>query len=102
MGGEYLLLLTTRRLVITHESVILRRMSLHLNANLWHLSNVTWTADQDRAGFVVAATAVDEVRERFWMNLGGGERVQHVESLFQRVFAGLSAARLRTLEAVNA
>ena len=101
-AGEFLLLLTNRRLVVTQQSRVLHRLSLHLNANLRHLSHVTWAADQDQIGFEVAATAVDGVRERFWMNLGDRDRVRQVESLFQRVFTGLSAARQQRLEAVAA
>lgn len=101
-AGEFLLLLTHRRLIVTQQSRVLHRLSLHLNANLRHLSQVTWAADQDRAGFELAATAVDGVRERFWMNLGDRGRVHEVESLFQRVFTGLSEARQRRLEAVAA
>jgi hypothetical protein len=102
-AGEFLLLLTNRRLVVTQQSRVLHRLSLHLNANLRHLSHVTWAADRDQAGgFEVAATAVDGVRERFWMNLGDHDRVRQVESLFQRVFTGLSAARQQRLEAVAA
>lgn len=100
--GEFLLLLTNRRLVVTHQSRVLHRLSLHLNANLRHLSHVTWAADRDRTGFEVAATAVDGVRERFRMNLGDRDRVREVEAAFERVFAGLSAARLQQLEAVAA
>src|SRR3712207_4766681 len=42
LAGEYLLLLTYRRLVVTQETRVLHRLRLHLNANLRHLSNVTW------------------------------------------------------------
>jgi hypothetical protein len=100
--GEFLLLLTNRRLVVTRQSRVLHRLSLHLNANLRHLSHVTWAADRDGAGFEVSATAVDGVRERFWTNLGDRDRVHHVEAMFERVFTGLSAARLQQLEAVAA
>jgi hypothetical protein len=86
LAGEYLLLLTTRRLVITHESRVLRRMSLHLNANLRHLSNVTWTADLPSASVEVAATAMDGVRERFTMNAHNNDGIRHVERLFTKVF----------------
>ena len=41
MSGEFLLLLTYRRLVITHETRVLHRLRLHLNANLRHLSDVS-------------------------------------------------------------
>src|SRR4051794_39415850 len=44
-AGDVLLVLTRRRLVVTRESRFLRRLRLHLNADLRHLSNVTWTPD---------------------------------------------------------
>ena len=51
--ASYLLLLTTRRLVVTGETRILRRQRLHLNADPRHLSDVLWTPEptlgRDRA-----------------------------------------------------
>ena len=85
-GGEYLLLLTDRRLVVTQETRVLHRLRLHLNANLRHLSNVAWRTDVGRAAIEVSATAVDGVRERFRMRIRQPEAMGHIDSQLQRVF----------------
>ena len=92
MSGEFMLLLTYRRLVVTHETKVLHRLRLHLNANLRHLSNVTWNPDLGRSALEVAATAVDGVRERFRLRLGEPEAVWRSDSLLQHVFRSSRAA----------
>src|SRR3954451_8294853 len=42
LAGDFVLLLTYRRLVVTRETRVLHRLGLHLNTNLRHLSNVSW------------------------------------------------------------
>ena len=86
MAGEFLMVLTYRRLVITHETRVLRRLRLHLNANLRHLSDVSWNPDHRQSAVEMAATAVDGVRERFRMRLGEPERVWHFDELLNHVF----------------
>jgi hypothetical protein len=86
MAGEFLLLLTYRRLVVTQETRVLHRLKLHLNANLRHLSNVTWRPDLRMSAVDVAATAVDGVRERFRMRLAQPEQVWHFDALLKHVF----------------
>lgn len=92
MSGEFMLVLTYRRLVVTQETKVLHRLRLHLNANLRHLSNVTWNAERGRCVMEVAATAVDGVRERFRLRLGEPEAVSHFDSLLSQVFRGASPA----------
>jgi len=70
MAGEFLMVLTNRRLVVTQETRVLHRLRLHLNANLRHLSDVTWNPDARQSAVEMAATAVDGVRERFRMQIG--------------------------------
>src|SRR3712207_6486930 len=70
MRGEFLLLLTSRRLVVTQETRVLRRLRLHLNTELRHLHNVSWNPDPRMSAVELAATAVDGVRERFWIRTG--------------------------------
>ena len=85
-SGEFLLLLTYRRLVVTRETRVLHRLQLHLNANLRHLSNVTWSPDPRLSTVDIAATAVDGVRERFRMRFGDQDRLWHVDGLLKQVF----------------
>jgi hypothetical protein len=86
MAGDFLLLLTYRRLVVTHQTRVLHRLRLHLNANLRHLSDVTWNPDLRQSVVEVAATAVDGVRERFLMRLAEPEQVWHFDELLKHVF----------------
>src|SRR5687768_11145477 len=86
MSGDFLLLLTYRRMVVIQETKVLHRLRLHLNANLRHLSNVSWNPDVGRSAIEVAATAVDGVRERFRLRLSEPEAVLRSDSLLQQVF----------------
>lgn len=86
LSGDYLMLLTYRRLVVTQETRVLHRLRLHLNANLRHLSEVTWNADVRHSAVEVAATAVDGVRERFTLRLGEPDQIWHVDALLKHVF----------------
>jgi hypothetical protein len=86
MAGEFMMLLTYRRLVVTQETRVLHRLRLHLNANLRHLSDVTWNPDLRQSVVEMAATAVDGVRERFRMRLGEPERVWQFDEMLQHVF----------------
>ena len=86
MMGEFLLLLTYRRLVVTRETRLLHRLRLHLNADLRHLSNVAWNPDLRHNAVEVAATAVDGVRERFLMRVADPQQVWHVDALLRHVF----------------
>lgn len=94
MTGDFLLLLTNRRLVVTHETRVLRRLSLHLNANLRHLDNVTWSPDLRQSAVELAATAVDGVRERFLMRLLDPHQVWHVDALLKQVFRDQAGRRV--------
>jgi hypothetical protein len=91
--GDFLLLLTQRRLVVTYETRVLHRLRLHLNADLRHLSNVAWSPDLRQSTIELAATAVDGVRERFLVRLVDPDRVWHMDGLFEHVFRVLAAQR---------
>ena len=86
MSGEFLLLLTYRRLVVTQETRVLHRLRLHLNANLRHLNDVTWSPDPDESTVDVAATAIDGVRERFRLRVTEPDRVWQFDALLKHVF----------------
>jgi len=88
LAGDFLLLLTHRRLVITQETRVLHKLRLHLNANLRHLSDVTWRPDLRMSAVDIAATAVDGVRERLRMRLAEPEQVWRVDGLLKHVFRG--------------
>ena len=86
--GDYLFLLTGRRLVVTHRSRLRRRLRLHLNAELRHLSNVTWSPDPHRGTIEVAITAIDGVRERFILRVGQQSPPGQLEALLAYAFDG--------------
>ncbi|GAA0451865.1 hypothetical protein Ade02nite_76930 [Paractinoplanes deccanensis] len=92
LAGEFMLVLTYRRLVVTQETKVLHRLRLHLNANLRHLSNVSWRPDPARSTVDVTATAVDGVRERFRMRLATPKAVAHSDKLLQNVFGSRALA----------
>lgn len=71
--GSYLLLLTNRRLVVTGETRVLRRQHLHLNADPRHLMDVIWTPEPRLGGIALSATAIDGVREHFWIRTAAVE-----------------------------
>ena len=93
--GGFMLLLTYRRLVVTSETRFLHRLRLHLNADLRHLSNVTWSPDVRRGAVELAANAVDGVRERFRLRVAGPDQVWHVADLLENVFRSRTGAGTR-------
>jgi hypothetical protein len=96
MAGDFMLLLTSRRLVVTQESKVFHRLRLHLNANLRHLTNVSWSPDLGRPAIELVATAVDGVRERFRMRLGEPEAVWHIDTLLHHIFRNPHVAEVPT------
>ncbi|HEU5110614.1 MAG TPA: hypothetical protein VFT95_18900, partial [Micromonosporaceae bacterium] len=86
LRGDFLLLLTSQRLVVTRESWAMRRLRLHLNAELRHLHNVSWTPDARLSGVEFAATAIDGVRERFVIPVAGPDAVDRLDALFAATF----------------
>lgn len=86
MAGAFLLLLTSRQLVISRESRVLRRPQLHLTAALRDLSRVSWVPDARLQAVELALTAPDGLRERFWLPVRGPHRVGHIDALFSHAF----------------
>jgi hypothetical protein len=86
LRGDFLLLLTAQRLVVTRETWPTRRLRLHLNAELRHLHNVSWTPARGLSAVEFAATAIDGVRERFEIRVADPGQVPHLDALFAAVF----------------
>ncbi|MDG4834532.1 hypothetical protein O7627_35275 [Solwaraspora sp. WMMD1047] len=91
--GEYLLLLTYRRLVVTQRSRVLHRLRLHLNTDLRHLSNVTWSPDLRLPAVELAVTAMDGVRERFLIRAATPKQAWQVDALLSHVFRPAATRR---------
>lgn len=92
MAGSFLLLLTNRNLVISHESRLLHRVQLHLATSLRSLSNVVWTR-HERSGIELAATAADGIRERLWLPIRDARRIRQVDALLSNAFRSRIVAR---------
>ncbi|MEV6691422.1 hypothetical protein AB0M35_08135 [Micromonospora sp. NPDC051196] len=86
MSGEYLLLLTHRRLVITRQTRVLHRLQLHLNTELRELSHVTWSPDPRLHSVELAATAIDGIRERFLIRTQRPKQVWQFDALLNHAF----------------
>ncbi|MFC0004160.1 hypothetical protein [Micromonospora siamensis] len=86
VAGDYLLLLTHRRLVVTRQSRVLHRLQLHLNTELRELSNVTWSPDPRLHAVELAATAIDGVRERFLIRTANPKQVWQLDQLLHHAF----------------
>jgi hypothetical protein len=86
LRGEHLMVATQRRLVITHDSPILRRMRLHLNSPLAELSDVQWLLDARLTAIEFAATASDGVRERFLIKAVRPRDLWRIEASFVELF----------------
>ncbi|HWG99774.1 MAG TPA: hypothetical protein VNV66_10715 [Pilimelia sp.] len=84
--GGRLLLITRRRLVVTQESGLLRRLRLHLHAELHQLAGVGWSVDPGRSAVDLAVTAVDGVRERFRIQALRPELVDRLGDLLDEAF----------------
>jgi hypothetical protein len=82
-GGDHMLMLTRRRLVVTAKSRLTRRLRLYLNLELRHLSDVTWVPEPDLGGVRLAVTAIDGVRDYFWIE---ADDVIRVDELLDNVF----------------
>ncbi|MFC4042246.1 hypothetical protein ACFO1B_27795 [Dactylosporangium siamense] len=80
------LMLTRNRLVITTESPVLRRVSLHLNADLHQLADVTWTPEPGRTGIQLGVTAIDGVRENLWVRLPDKTEMWRLDEALKQAF----------------
>ena len=80
------LMLTRNRLVITTESTVLRRVSLHLNADLHQLADVTWTPEPGRTGIQLGVTAIDGVRENLWVRLPDMAETARLDEALKQAF----------------
>ena len=59
LAGPHVLVLSTHRLVVTHESRVVHRIRLHLDTALAEMSGISWTADPRRGALEFVATAID-------------------------------------------
>jgi hypothetical protein len=86
LAGPHVLVLSPQRLVVTHESRVVHRIRLHLDAALAELSAISWTADPRRGALELVATGLDGVRERFWIQARHPGSAAVLENTFVYVF----------------
>jgi hypothetical protein len=91
MAGEHLLVLSRNRLVVTHESRVMHRIRLHLDAPIHELSHITWAPDPRLGAVELAATAIDGIRERFWIKVRQPRAVWLLDATFGKVFRAANA-----------
>jgi hypothetical protein len=92
LASEYLLTLTRHRLVITYLGRLTHRVRLHLDAPLAELSDVSWAPDLRLSSVELAATAIDGIRERFWIRVRQARGVWLLDATFRFVFDGESSS----------
>jgi hypothetical protein len=83
--GEHLLALTRTRLVVTHDSRVLRRIRLHLDAAVADLDDVRWIGDQEGCTVQLAVTAQGE-RDRFRLRVRDARALWQLEATLSYVF----------------
>ena len=86
LAGPHVLVLSSQKLVVTHESRVVHRIRLHLDAALAELSAISWTADPRHGALEFVATALDGVRERFWIQPRHPRSVAVLEATLGYVF----------------
>lgn len=83
----HLLMLTRTRLVVTF-SPVLRKLQLCLNAELHQLADVTWTPEPTESAVRLAVTAIDGVREHFWIRLACDGQLARLDEVLTAAFRG--------------
>jgi hypothetical protein len=92
LAGEHMFVLTRHRMVITRERRIRHKARLHLDAPIEELANVTWAPDPRLVAVELAATAIDGVRERFWIKVRHPKAVWLLDATFGYVFQAAARA----------
>jgi hypothetical protein len=88
LAGDHILALSRHRLVVTHESRVVHRMRLHLDAPIHELAEVVWAPDPAANSIELAATAIDGIRERFTVKARHPQVVWYLNDTFGYVFGG--------------
>ncbi|OLB64318.1 MAG: hypothetical protein AUI10_11605 [Actinobacteria bacterium 13_2_20CM_2_72_6] len=86
LAGEHVLVLSRHRLVVTHESRLVHKLRLHLDAPIHELADVRWTPDPLLTSVELAATAIDGIRERFTIKVRHPQLVWHLDETFAQLF----------------
>lgn len=84
-AGEFLLLLSNRRLVMTRQSKLLNRVRLSVDAPISEISDVHWTTEPSMPGIEVAFTYAEE-RHRFWIKAQHSRHAWRLEAALARTF----------------
>ncbi|MGH3648148.1 MAG: hypothetical protein ACRDTM_13365 [Micromonosporaceae bacterium] len=83
--GEYVLMITQSRVVVTRETRLLRRIKPFLDAAVLSLVNVTWVPDP-RGSAVDLAFTLGQTRHRFLINVPDRHQVWRFDAVFGQTF----------------
>ena len=86
LAGEHILMLSPNRLVVTHETRLVHKLRLHLDAPIHELADVRWTPDPQLTSVELSATAIDGIRERFTLKVRHPARIWELDETFGYVF----------------
>ncbi|MFC4334128.1 hypothetical protein [Salininema proteolyticum] len=84
-GGEHVLMLTGRRLVITRQSRLLNRVRAILDAPVEEVDRLRWSAVPVRPGVELSFAAGGEYFH-FWLPAGHSKRMWHIDAHLAVVF----------------
>lgn len=91
-SGDYVLMLTGERMVVTRQSRLLGRVRLCLDAPVAAIENLRWSADPAGPGVELNFTvlegpdAAEPHRWHFWLPASHAKRVWRVDALLARAF----------------
>lgn len=91
-SGDYILMLTGERLVVTRQSRLLGRVRLCLDAPVAAIENLRWSADPAGPGVELNFTvlegpgAAEPHRWHFWLPASHAKRVWRIDALLARAF----------------
>jgi hypothetical protein len=91
-SGDHLLMLTSKRLVVTRQSRLLGRLRLCLDAPLAAIGRLRWSADPGGPGVEIVFNVAEgcgvgmQGRWHFWMPAGHSKRMWRIDALLAHAF----------------
>ncbi|WP_018349519.1 hypothetical protein [Longispora albida] len=91
LTGDYLLLLTRTRLLVTRQSRLSGKVTLHLEAPISDLDDVVWRTNSSRSSVEFAAM-IGDTRHRFWISRPRSRQLWRVDAQFSGLFRPVPVA----------
>ena len=92
LSGDHVLALSRSRLVVTHETRLVHKLRVHLDAPIHELADVRWAPDPMLTSIELSATAIDGIRERFTLKVRHPARIWELDETLSYVFTGATAS----------